>query len=292
MEKTIQDKNIMAPCLIATDTKRCGFTLIELSIVLVIIGLLVSGVLTGQYLIKAAEMKRFLTQLDSYDAAVNTFSTKYGCLPGDCTNLTTFFTASDLTNGDGDGLINGIDVYYTGGRSFYYETGPAWEVLSQEGLINGSYDVNPGNLGTGWPSIYGRPTSGIGLAAFRGVHYYRTGIFDRFGGPPGPYGGFANFGESIISYTKPHNLTFTPSEAFSIVSKIGDGTATGSIKVVGWCVYNCFDWATTTDSGNWSTIISPGPMGSNQPYCYSGVTGLFNTDYGYPICELAIPANF
>src|SRR3984885_3925644 len=59
------------------------FTLIELSIVLVIIGLIVGGVLVGQDLIKAAEIRATVSQIEKYNTAANTFQTKYNALPGD-----------------------------------------------------------------------------------------------------------------------------------------------------------------------------------------------------------------
>ena len=63
--------------------QQVGFTLIELSIVLVIIGLIVGGVLTGQDLIKAAEIRATVGQYEKYNTAVNTFRTKYNGIPGD-----------------------------------------------------------------------------------------------------------------------------------------------------------------------------------------------------------------
>src|SRR4051812_39078001 len=85
-----------------------GFTLIELSIVLVIIGLIVGGVLVGQDLIKAAELRAAVGQLEKYDAAVNTFRGKYNGLPGDMPSPTTYgfdVTASATT---GNGLLDGL----------------------------------------------------------------------------------------------------------------------------------------------------------------------------------------
>jgi prepilin-type N-terminal cleavage/methylation domain-containing protein len=61
---------------------RAGFTLIELSIVLVIIGLVVGGVLVGRDLICAAELRAQISQIEKYNTAVNTFYGKYGGLPG------------------------------------------------------------------------------------------------------------------------------------------------------------------------------------------------------------------
>ena len=63
--------------------RRSGFTLIELSIVLVIIGLLVGGILVGQDLIRAAGAHAQISQIEKYNSAVNTFYGKYGAMPGD-----------------------------------------------------------------------------------------------------------------------------------------------------------------------------------------------------------------
>src|SRR5580693_9186033 len=68
-----------------------GFTLIELSIVLVIIGLIIGGVLVGQDLINAAQARAIITDIERFNTAANTFESKYGCLPGDCVNATNFF---------------------------------------------------------------------------------------------------------------------------------------------------------------------------------------------------------
>lgn len=60
-----------------------GFTLVELSIVLVIIGLLIGGILVGQSLIESAKIQSAVRQIQQYDIAVRTFQSKYGSLPGD-----------------------------------------------------------------------------------------------------------------------------------------------------------------------------------------------------------------
>ena len=58
-----------------------GFTLIELSIVLVIIGFVVGGVLVGQELIETAKLRAVVSQIDQIRVGANTFRTKYNALP-------------------------------------------------------------------------------------------------------------------------------------------------------------------------------------------------------------------
>ncbi|MFM7859741.1 MAG: type II secretion system protein, partial [Flammeovirgaceae bacterium] len=67
-----------------------GFTLAEISIVIMIIGLLVSGILVGQDMIRAAEMRSILTEKDKIVTKVNLFRNKYLALPGDMSNATEF----------------------------------------------------------------------------------------------------------------------------------------------------------------------------------------------------------
>ena len=70
---------------------RSGFSLVELSIVLVILGLLTGGILAGQNLIRAAELRSVTTQFQNYHAAVMTFRDKYFALPGDMANAEDFW---------------------------------------------------------------------------------------------------------------------------------------------------------------------------------------------------------
>ena len=89
-----------------------GFTLIELSIVLVIIGLIIGGVLVGRELIAAAEIRQQIGQIEKYNTAVSTFRLKYNCLPGDCLNAANYgFVARGPYGGEGDGAGE-VDVVF------------------------------------------------------------------------------------------------------------------------------------------------------------------------------------
>ena len=66
-----------------------GFTLVELAIVMVIIGLLIGGILKGQELISNAKISSTIAQLKGLDAAMNTFQDKYNAIAGDMNNVET-----------------------------------------------------------------------------------------------------------------------------------------------------------------------------------------------------------
>ena len=68
-----------------------GFSLLELSIVLVILGLLAGGVLSGKSLIRAAELRTIGTERDRFRTAMYAFRDKYFMLPGDISNATSFW---------------------------------------------------------------------------------------------------------------------------------------------------------------------------------------------------------
>src|SRR6478736_5064846 len=70
-----------------------AFSLVELSIVLVILGLLTGGILAGQSLIRAAELRAVSTEFVRYKTATHSFRDKYFQLPGDMNNATSFWGA-------------------------------------------------------------------------------------------------------------------------------------------------------------------------------------------------------
>ena len=116
--------------------RQQGFTLIEIAIVLVIIGLLLGGVLKGQELIQNARVRNVIAQQDGVKAAFFGFQDRYRGVPGD------YLPASATANipgagasscgGDGDGLIEAA----TTGTS---EDICAWYHLSRAGFITGNY---------------------------------------------------------------------------------------------------------------------------------------------------------
>lgn len=88
--------------------KTSGFTLIELAIVLVIIGLLLGGVLKGQELINSAKVKNLAADFKNVQVYVYAYQDKYRALPGDDASAKTHLGDDSTVNGDGDGVIEGV----------------------------------------------------------------------------------------------------------------------------------------------------------------------------------------
>jgi len=91
-------------------TKQKGFTLVEIAIVLVIVGLLIGGVLKGQEMITNAKLKRVESDNAGIAAAMFSYQDRYLQLPGDDNDAITRFTvyaAATNVNGDGSGTIDG-----------------------------------------------------------------------------------------------------------------------------------------------------------------------------------------
>ena len=115
-----------------------GFTLIEIAIVLVIIGLLLGGVLKGQELITGARVRNLISQQDGVKAAFFGFQDRFRALPGDYASASTNINGVTIA-GDGNGRIEGPN---TGGT---YETLLAWNHLTAAGFLNGSYTLAASN---------------------------------------------------------------------------------------------------------------------------------------------------
>jgi prepilin-type N-terminal cleavage/methylation domain-containing protein len=115
-----------------------GFTLIEIAIVLVIIGLLLGGVLKGQELITGARVRNLISQQDGVKAAFFGFQDRFRALPGDYAAAGSNI-ATVTINGDGNGRIEGPN----GGGT--YETLLAWNHLTAAGFLNGSYSLAASN---------------------------------------------------------------------------------------------------------------------------------------------------
>jgi len=87
--------------------KRRAFTLVELSIVLIVIGLLTGAILKGQEIIRNAKLKRIISDFSNVSTAIYTYEDRYDQLPGD--DATSVIAASMNSGGDEDGVISPVE---------------------------------------------------------------------------------------------------------------------------------------------------------------------------------------
>ncbi len=218
-----------------------AFTLIEISIVLVIIGLIVGGIVTGQTLIRGAQVRSQLQQIQQYNSAVNTFRDKYGGLPGDLSiplanqfGFSVPTTCTGLQGGrDGNGLIDGYPTpqqyaAVTGENMLFWgDLGVAHLV---EGTFSGSYwytyfavcNSSPTTTGNQLDMILptGKMGDGTHLHVYEtnGANWYMLAQIHDLSGVTGALSASANI--PVIT-------------AYNLDSKVDDGIATtGNVQAM------------------------------------------------------------
>jgi hypothetical protein len=112
--------------------RRSGFSLLEIAIILLLVGLIAGGIKVGEEMLLAARDRNVAKQFQEYANATILFKNKYECIPGDCAQAIELGVGT--LNGDGNGLI--FEGY---GVPYYYEAYQFWQHLSRSGLINGNY---------------------------------------------------------------------------------------------------------------------------------------------------------
>lgn len=227
----------------ASQYGKTGFSLVELSIVLVILGLLTGGILGGQSLIHAAELRSITKEYETFQTAINTFKDKYFAVPGDMRNATDFWGYADTSGSGGEcgdpaadtgtgtetcnGTGNGRVADFFQGED--YEWYRFWQHLSNAGLITGNYT----GVGTGSPSVLG---TNVPASKFGGVGW----IMAHIGNYPGDGDAYqADYGsEFIVGAPDGWNVSgpaFSPEEAWNIDTKVDDGIpGTGKVIIYHW----------------------------------------------------------
>ena len=210
-----------------------GFSLVELSIVIIIIGFLIAGVSSGASLIRQAKLLKTIEEIQNYDSAVTRFKTKYGEIPGDMPYATSYWPST--VNGNGNGMID--MNYYMGGA----ETNGAWQHLSLAGLVPGSYSgTNAGNPNWFTPGI-NVPLSSVNTNA----------IYSIYSGDD--YGAYSPKAVKllVVNGSDPNGNSNSNSTTWPIVKvldaslidkKIDDGLPHIG-KVVSWGSYTCINYS-------------------------------------------------
>jgi prepilin-type N-terminal cleavage/methylation domain-containing protein len=281
-----------------TPRAQDGFTLIELSIVLVIIGLIVGGVLVGQDLIRAAEVRATIAQIEKYNTAVNTFHEKYGYLPGDIKDP----DASSFGfkprgpyagSGNGDGILTGINgsgdaecasppAAGCGNRQAAGEAVMFWVDLSTAGLIEGGFStadpvIPPGSDISGTSLGLYLPPAKLG----RGNYFYvYDGMLFNGGWNNSGTNYFGLSGVTTIAASSglgriSSNPALSVVESYNIDQKIDDGLPQSGNVLAQYMNLNTYwidgagSWApptTTATEGSSTTCYDNGNVAGPQKY--------------------------
>ncbi|MEM9603959.1 MAG: prepilin-type N-terminal cleavage/methylation domain-containing protein [Pseudomonadota bacterium] len=168
-----------------------GFTLIEIALVLVVVGLILGGVLKGQSVIENARVRSLANQIHGINAAWYAFIDRYRALPGDLTTASTQLDTA-LANGDGNGKVNSAQ-----------EVALVWQHLASGGFISGRFDGNAESAGTTGDTECAASTC-----------------------PQNPYGGFFKLSSGTDGTGTVHLITganISPAALLQLDLKIDDG---------------------------------------------------------------------
>ena len=218
-----------------------AFSLVEVAIVLVVLGLLVGTVMVGASMVEGARLRRVGVEYERYTTAIATFGTQYNALPGDmpnairywgraagadvigtdaaCRDATTPATDATTCNGNGDSSI-ALTAATT------YETYRAWQHLANAGMIEGKFSgVTAGaannfslQLGVNTPRSGYNTNTGFTLRAYPVV--MDTSNLEYF---PGAYGNLFWFGAAIDGAALTNSAALSGEDAWNIDIKLDDG---------------------------------------------------------------------
>jgi prepilin-type N-terminal cleavage/methylation domain-containing protein len=244
--------------------KRTGFSLVELSIVLVILGLLVGGVLAGQSLIHASQLRAVTTGYMRYVTATVAFNDKFSELPGDMKDATSYWgvstacggaVANGTCNGNGNGAVENAAAVSTSGEVFQF-----WNHLALAGLIAGKYTgvAGPTNVVTGADSVLGTNVPKGPIETTGWAMYYQPNYAGDVSTYKFDYGNTLIFGGNNPG-SIPDQAGLKPEDAWNIDAKVDDGMpGTGKVMAhesYGWAnaANGCTTSASNTDySGNYN----------------------------------------
>lgn len=274
-----------------------GFTLVELAIVLVIIGLIIGGVLVGQDMIKAAEIRATIGQYEKYNTAVNTFRSKYNGIPGDLLNtqalsfgFDNFTTAAIVGGGDQNSLLEGGNTAGTAdpllGRG---ENILFWRHLAQANIIDATI-VTSITAASATGNTAGQATAAAMATILPPARIGRGNLFTVFSTGGINYYQIAAFSAVTAAGVYTSAKAITPIEANNIDTKLDDSRPLlGTVQARGGTA--AVDAALT--AGEWSAASTAGDCtvgGASETDTAS--TYLIDTTNGNtPACHLRLRFN-
>lgn len=218
-----------------------GFTLVELAIVMIIIGLLIGGILKGQELITNARVSSTVAQVKAIESGIGGFRDKYSGIPGDIVNpvarlpncagggLCAGAAAPGVGNGDGNAQT-GTANDPNGATAFGSEAGASMAQLGASGFLGGM-TLAGATLGNG-VSHPNTPLGGVWNFGYsNGIVAPTVGVGGAGSNTAGHYITAANLAGAVAAAG---TLPFEASHAFTIDSKLDDGIGnTGTVQATG-----------------------------------------------------------
>lgn len=234
-----------------TYKKQKGFSLVELSIVLAVVALIIAATLKGSELIKAAELKSIIAEVDNYKAATAQFNLTYKGLPGDINNAVSYW--SSTANGNNNGYI---DDESTGTPN---EAFRALEQLVLAKIIDGNFT---GTWGSAFvlASVDVQGNVPVSDSSRTGVFVYMKCCASTDYSRTTTFKNHVNVASIYASNTAKRAGALSPVEAKSIDDKVDDGipdygfvSGSGSYTGAAYAATGCYSGTGTTslyETGN------------------------------------------